>query len=170
MKEDVHYKMTLSYDGTRYKGWQRLKTSEATIQQKVESVLSRIFGQDIEIHGSGRTDAGVHAKNQVAHFKSAKRIEPKLLKEDLNRFLPEDIAINAIAFCASALHPRLNATETSFYHNPVTLGVDIETGGHVFQLLFSNSQAMNDVSYFTNATGISQGKGIYFGFNLYRVF
>lgn len=65
---------------------------------------------------------------------------------------------------------RLNATETSFYHNPVTLGVDIETGGHVFQLLFSNSQAMNDVSYFTNATGITQGKGIYFGFNLYRVF
>lgn len=65
---------------------------------------------------------------------------------------------------------RLNATETSFYHNPVALGVDIETGGHVFQLLFSNSQAMNDVSYFTNATGITQGKGIYFGFNLYRVF
>lgn len=65
---------------------------------------------------------------------------------------------------------RLNATETSFYHNPLTLGVDIETGGHVFQLLFSNSQAMNDVSYFTNATGITQGKGIYFGFNLYRVF
>lgn len=65
---------------------------------------------------------------------------------------------------------RLNATETSFYHNPITLGVDIETGGHVFQLLFSNSQAMNDVSYFTNANGITEGKGIYFGFNLYRVF
>jgi len=65
---------------------------------------------------------------------------------------------------------RLNATETSFYHNPITLGVDIETGGHIFQLLFSNSQAMNDVSYFTNANGITEGKGIYFGFNLYRVF
>ena len=65
---------------------------------------------------------------------------------------------------------RLNATESSFYHNPITLGVDIETGGHVFQLLFSNSQAMNDVSYFTNANGTTQGKGIYFGFNLYRVF
>ena len=116
MKEDVHYKMTLSYDGTRYKGWQRLKTSEATIQQKVESVLSRIFGQDIEIHGSGRTDAGVHAKNQVAHFKSAKRIEPKLLKEDLNRFLPEDIAIKDIAFCASDFHARFNATEKTYVY------------------------------------------------------
>jgi hypothetical protein len=65
---------------------------------------------------------------------------------------------------------RLNARETSFYHNPATIGIDIETGGHVFQLLFSNSQAMNDVSYFTNANGITDGKGIYFGFNLYRVF
>lgn len=65
---------------------------------------------------------------------------------------------------------RLNARETSFYHNPATIGIDIETGGHVFQLLFSNSQAMNDVSYFTNANGITEGKGIYFGFNLYRVF
>ena len=65
---------------------------------------------------------------------------------------------------------RLNAKETSFYHNPVTVGMDVETGGHLFQLVFSNSQPMNDVSYFTNATGITDGKGIYFGFNLYRVF
>jgi hypothetical protein len=65
---------------------------------------------------------------------------------------------------------RLNATETSLYHNPATIGIDIETGGHVFQLLFSNSQAMNDVRYFTNAAGLTDGKGIYFGFNLYRVF
>lgn len=65
---------------------------------------------------------------------------------------------------------RLNSRETSLYHNPATIGIDIETGGHVFQMLFSNSQAMNDVSYFTNANGISEGKGIYFGFNIYRVF
>ena len=65
---------------------------------------------------------------------------------------------------------RLNARETNYYQNPVTIGLDIETGGHIFQLVFSNSQAMNDVSYFTNATGISEGKGVYFGFNMYRVF
>jgi hypothetical protein len=65
---------------------------------------------------------------------------------------------------------RLNARETSFYHNPLSIGMDIETGGHIFQLVFSNSQAMNDVSYFTNANGITEGKGIYFGFNMYRVF
>ena len=65
---------------------------------------------------------------------------------------------------------RLNVRETSLYHNPATIGLDIETGGHVFQLVFSNSQAMNDITYFTNANGITDGKGIYFGFNLYRVF
>jgi Membrane bound beta barrel domain (DUF5777) len=65
---------------------------------------------------------------------------------------------------------RLNARETNLYHNPATIGMDVETGGHVFQLVFSTSQAMNDITYFTNATGITEGKGIYFGFNLYRVF
>lgn len=65
---------------------------------------------------------------------------------------------------------RLNPRENELYHNPVTIGLDIETGGHVFQLVLSNSQAMNDVSYFTNANGITDGKGIYFGFNMYRVF
>jgi len=59
---------------------------------------------------------------------------------------------------------------TSISQNPVTLGMDIETGGHVFQLVLSNSQAMNDVAYYTTATGIKGGKGIFFGFNMYRVF
>jgi hypothetical protein len=65
---------------------------------------------------------------------------------------------------------RLNAVETTNYHNPLSLGLDIDTGGHVFQMVFSNSQAMNDVAYFTNATGSLNGSGIYFGFNMYRVF
>lgn len=67
---------------------------------------------------------------------------------------------------------RLNLPEgyTYPYHNPISLGMDIETGGHVFQLVFSNSQAMNEVSYYTSATGITGGRGIFFGFNMYRVF
>lgn len=56
------------------------------------------------------------------------------------------------------------------YRNPLTVGLDIETGGHVFQLVFSNSQAMNDVSIYSNATGSGLNKGIFFGFNMYRVF
>ena len=65
---------------------------------------------------------------------------------------------------------RLNEPEKEMYHNPLTAGFDIETGGHVFQLVFSNSQAMNDVAYFTNTTGKWNGGSIYFGFNMYRVF
>ena len=67
---------------------------------------------------------------------------------------------------------RLNLPEAYdfIYHNPITLGLDIETGGHVFQLVLSNSQTMNDVAYYTTATGITGGKGIFFGFNMYRVF
>lgn len=68
---------------------------------------------------------------------------------------------------------RVNLLEnySSVYHNPLTLGLDIETGGHVFQLVFSNSQPMNDVAVFTNATGRWDGtKQLYFGFNMYRVF
>lgn len=65
---------------------------------------------------------------------------------------------------------RINAPENTLYHNPLSLGLDLETGGHVFQMVFSNSQPLNDVAVFTNATGKWNGGSIYFGFNMYRVF
>jgi hypothetical protein len=65
---------------------------------------------------------------------------------------------------------RINEPEKVNFHNPLTAGFDIETGGHVFQMVFSNSQPMNDVAYFTNGTGKWNGGSLYFGFNMYRVF
>ena len=65
----ANYKMIIQYDGTRYKGWQRQKTTDQTIQGKIEAILSRQYGRTIEIDGSGRTDAGVHAHGQVANFR-----------------------------------------------------------------------------------------------------
>jgi Membrane bound beta barrel domain (DUF5777) len=65
---------------------------------------------------------------------------------------------------------RISEPKVRTFHNPLSIGLDIETGGHVFQMVFSNSQAMNDVSYFTNALGKWDDKGIFFGFNMYRVF
>lgn len=65
---------------------------------------------------------------------------------------------------------RLNAKDQDYYHNPLSAGFDIETGGHIFQLVFSNSQPMNDVAYFSNTTGKWNGGPFYFGFNMYRVF
>lgn len=65
---------------------------------------------------------------------------------------------------------RLNAPKTSSYHNPLSLGLDIETGGHIFQMVVSNSQPMNDAFVFSNANGKWNGGSLYFGFNMYRVF
>lgn len=65
---------------------------------------------------------------------------------------------------------RISQPDVKTFQNPLTVGMDIETGGHVFQLVFSNSQAMNEVAYFTNASGKWDDKGIFFGFNMYRVF
>ncbi len=65
---------------------------------------------------------------------------------------------------------RISQPKEAIFQNPLTFGLDIETGGHVFQMVFSNSQALNDVSYFTNANGKWNDKGIFFGFNMYRVF
>ena len=61
-------RLDLCYDGTRYRGWQRLSGEDNTIQGKLEQTLSRILGEPVEISGSGRTDAGVHARGQVASF------------------------------------------------------------------------------------------------------
>lgn len=66
--------------------------------------------------------------------------------------------------------PRIDAPENTVYHDLLSVGLDIETGGHIFQLVFSNCQTMNDVYVFSNATGKWNGGSIYFGFNLYRVF
>jgi tRNA pseudouridine38-40 synthase len=63
-----NYKLTLAYDGSRYKGWQVQKSTDMTIQGKLQAVLSEMTGQEIEVVGSGRTDAGVHALGQVANF------------------------------------------------------------------------------------------------------
>ena len=65
----ANYKLVLSYDGSRYKGWQKLGNQEVTIQKLVENVIGEVLDYQVEIHGSGRTDAGVHARGQVANMK-----------------------------------------------------------------------------------------------------
>ena len=90
-----NYKITVSYDGTRYKGWQVLKSTDATIQGKLQMVLSALAGHPVEVIGSGRTDAGVHAIGQVANFHLDEHFSAEEIFEDLNRHLPEDIAARA---------------------------------------------------------------------------
>ena len=86
-----NYKIILQYEGTRYNGWQKQGNTTNTIQGKLELVLERMAGYPVEVHGSGRTDAGVHALGQVANFHLRQEWEPGKIMSYLNRYLPEDI-------------------------------------------------------------------------------
>ena len=107
-------RLDICYDGTRYRGWQRLPGKDDTIQGKLETTLSRILGENIEISGSGRTDAGVHARGQVAsfHCESTMKTEEILLK--LRMYLPEDIGIYSCRDVSPRFHARLNAKEKTY--------------------------------------------------------
>lgn len=116
-----NYKMVLQYEGTRYDGWQRQGNSADTIQGKLEAVLERLAGKPVEVHGSGRTDAGVHAMGQVAHFFLAEAQEPETVRAYLNRYLPEDINVLSLETAPERFHSRLNAVKKIYSYK-------IETG------------------------------------------
>ena len=107
-------RLDVCYDGTRYRGWQRLANTDATIQEKLEKALSRILEEDIEISGSGRTDAGVHAQGQVANFHCNSLMPAEEILEQLRRYLPEDIGIYSCRDVSPRFHARLNAKEKTY--------------------------------------------------------
>ena len=109
-----NYKLTIQYDGTRYRGWQVQGNTDQTIQGKVEGVLSRLTGQPVELHGSGRTDAGVHALGQVANVKLLRPFDPSELLRELNRYLPADIGVIAVEPAPERFHARLNARSKTY--------------------------------------------------------
>lgn len=105
----MNCKLTIQYDGTRYDGWQKQGNTDNTIQGKLEGVLSRLVGAPVEVHGAGRTDAGVHAEGQVASVKLPDAYTPAEIKAYLNRYLPEDIAVVAADTVDARFHARLSA-------------------------------------------------------------
>ena len=107
-------RLDICYDGTRYRGWQRLPGKDDTIQGKLETALSRILGEPIEISGSGRTDAGVHARGQVANFHCESTMPAAEILSRLRRYLPEDIGIYSCKECSERFHARLNAKEKTY--------------------------------------------------------
>ena len=107
-------RLDICYDGTRYRGWQRLPGRDDTIQGKLETVLSRILEEPIEISGSGRTDAGVHAWRQVANFHCESTMSAPEILEKLRRYLPEDIGIYSCRDVSERFHARLNAKEKTY--------------------------------------------------------
>ena len=107
-------RLDICYDGSRYRGWQRLPGTDNTIQGKIEQCLSRILGEAIEISGSGRTDAGVHALGQVANFHCESTMPASEILAQLRRYLPEDIGIYSCKDVSPRFHARLNAKEKTY--------------------------------------------------------
>ena len=109
-------RLDLCYDGTRYRGWQRLPGVDNTLQGKLEQTLSRILEEPIEISGSGRTDAGAHARGQVANFHCSSPMKAEEILSRLRQYLPEDIGIYSCKEVQPRFHARLNAkTKTYCY-------------------------------------------------------
>ena len=107
-------RLDICYDGTRYRGWQRLPGTDNTLQGKLEQTLSRILGESVEITGSGRTDAGVHAKLQIANFHCDSPMSCQEILSQLRRYLPEDIGIYSCSEVSPRFHARLNAREKTY--------------------------------------------------------
>lgn len=109
-----NFKMVLQYEGTRYRGWQRQDSTENTIQGKIEKLLSQMCNQKVEVQGSGRTDAGVHAKGQVmnAHLETTKSPDEILIY--MNQYLPEDIGVVSVQEVPDRFHSRLLAKEKTY--------------------------------------------------------
>ena len=113
----MNVKLTIQYDGTRYDGWQRQGNTDNTLQGRLEGVLSRMVGKPVEIQGAGRTDAGVHARGQVASVHLPEGYTPQEVQNYLNRYLPEDVAVVEVVEVGERFHARLSATGKEYrYH------------------------------------------------------
>ena len=109
-----NFKIVIQYEGTKYQGWQRQESTGNTIQGKFEAILSKMTGSKVQIDGSGRTDAGVHAYGQVANFKINTHMSAQEILEYINRYLPEDIGVIEIREMPERFHSRLNAVGKTY--------------------------------------------------------
>jgi tRNA pseudouridine38-40 synthase len=111
----MRYFVTLSYDGTRYHGWQ-IQPNGDSIQERLQGALSTLLRAEISVTGAGRTDAGVHARMMVAHFDYEDELDGKQLCYKLNRLLPYDIAVQKVEQVADDLHARFSATSRTYHY------------------------------------------------------
>ncbi len=111
-----NYRLTIQYDGGRYKGWQRLGGGENTIQDKLEQLLSTLVGEKIELIGCSRTDAGVHALAQTANFKTNRMLSGEQILQYANQYLPKDICITEATPVDESFHARYQAKDKTYLY------------------------------------------------------
>jgi tRNA pseudouridine38-40 synthase len=114
----MNFKLTLQYDGTDFHGWQ-MQGELRTVQGELTRALSRIDGRDVVVHGSGRTDAGVHAEGQVAHVHLAKQITPEKLRAAINGNSEKDVRVIEAAIVDDEFHARYSALEKTYVYRVV---------------------------------------------------
>ncbi len=124
----TNYRMLVQYDGTRYNGWQKQGDTDNTIQQKLETILSRMTGEQVDVHGAGRTDAGVHARGQVAQFRLTEERSPKEILTYINEYLPDDIGVLSVDIAGPRFHSRFNATRKVYLYR-----IGKNKAAHVFE-------------------------------------
>ena len=118
-----NYKFTISYDGSRFLGWEHQPNTDMTIQGKLENVLSLMAGEEIEVIGAGRTDAGVHARNMVANARIDTSLTESEIRDYMNHYLPDDIAVKEVKIASDRFHSRYRAIGKTYrytcYAGPV---------------------------------------------------
>jgi tRNA pseudouridine38-40 synthase len=112
----MRYKLITAYDGTNYSGWQVQKNAQS-IQPLIQKALEKVLRHPIDLTGSGRTDAGVHANAQTAHFDTEAPIEPARLIFSLNGILPSDVRILSIEQVANDFHARYSALSKIYHYH-----------------------------------------------------
>lgn len=112
----MNYRAVVQYEGTRYRGWQVQGNTKETIQGKLEALLSRMEGAPVEVHGSGRTDAGVHAMGQVISFRCRGDRSPDSIRAYMNQYLPKDIAVLTVEEAEPGFHARLHAVRKTYVY------------------------------------------------------
>ena len=105
---EKNYKLTLAYDGTRLFGWEH-QPDRDTVQGKLETVLERLQGRPVDVIGAGRTDAGVHARAMVASVRLDVAESPEEIRDYMNRYLPDAIAVREVKEAGERFHARYNA-------------------------------------------------------------
>ena len=142
-------RLTIEYDGTAYVGWQR-QAKGRSIQQLLEEALGQIVREKVVLHSSGRTDAGVHARAMIAHFRTRSTFPLVAFREGVNRFLPDDIAVREAVEETADFHARFSAGGKWYRYRiftaPVRSPAFTRTAWHIRQEL--DFEAMSAAAHF----------------------
>jgi tRNA pseudouridine38-40 synthase len=109
MSGPVRYRAVVAYVGTRFHGWQVQKNAPRTVQAALQDALGRLAHAPVRVEGASRTDAGVHADGQVAHFDLPRRREPRVIRDAANDRLPDDVRVLSVEEAAPDFHARFGA-------------------------------------------------------------